>query len=161
MTSRPNILFIAADDLNGWIGALGRHPQVRTPNIDRLARRGTMFSKAYCNAPYCNSSRMAVFTGKLPATSGIYHDEPYWTLNPRPPTYIERLRAAGYHCEGAGKVFHGVFDYPGAGRNRSREAVWYEKHAHEQIWDRLAASARVRQALAQRSAEESRRGEGA
>jgi hypothetical protein len=50
---RPNFLFIVADDLNSWIGALGANPDVKTPNIDRLAKRGTLFVKAYCSAPYC------------------------------------------------------------------------------------------------------------
>ncbi|HJN82840.1 MAG TPA: sulfatase-like hydrolase/transferase, partial [Verrucomicrobiota bacterium] len=51
---RPNVLFIAIDDLNDWVGCLGGHPQVRTPNIDRLARRGVLFSNAHCQAPICN-----------------------------------------------------------------------------------------------------------
>jgi hypothetical protein len=48
---RPNILFIIADDLNSWIGALGRHPDVKTPSIDALALRGALFKHAYCSAP--------------------------------------------------------------------------------------------------------------
>ncbi|MDA1069733.1 MAG: sulfatase-like hydrolase/transferase, partial [Verrucomicrobia bacterium] len=55
---RPNILFIAVDDLNDWVGHLGGHPQAKTPNIDRLAGRGVSFTKAYCNAPLCNPSRV-------------------------------------------------------------------------------------------------------
>ena len=47
----PNILFIAVDDLNDWVGHLGGHPQARTPNIDRLARRGVSFTRAYAPAP--------------------------------------------------------------------------------------------------------------
>lgn len=73
---RPNFLFIVADDLNAWIGVLGRNPDVRTPNIDRLAKRGTLFVNAYCSAPYCNASRMGMFTGCLPSTTGIYQNEP-------------------------------------------------------------------------------------
>lgn len=60
---RPNVLMIVADDLNAWIGALGRNPDVKTPNIVRLADRGSLFVHAYCSAPYCNASRMGVFTG--------------------------------------------------------------------------------------------------
>ncbi len=48
---RPNVLFIAVDDLNDWVGCLGGHPQASTPNIDRLARRGTLFTNAHCQAP--------------------------------------------------------------------------------------------------------------
>jgi len=50
----PNVLFIAIDDLNDWTGCLGGHPQARTPNIDRLAERGTLFTDAHCQAPICN-----------------------------------------------------------------------------------------------------------
>ena len=51
--AKPNVLFIAIDDLNDWIGALGGHPQARTPNLDRLAKRATLFTRAYCQAPAC------------------------------------------------------------------------------------------------------------
>ncbi|MEQ1749957.1 MAG: sulfatase-like hydrolase/transferase, partial [Prosthecobacter sp.] len=49
----PNVLFIAIDDQNDWIGCLGGHPQVKTPNIDALAKRGTLFTNAHCQAPLC------------------------------------------------------------------------------------------------------------
>jgi len=54
---KPNVLFIAVDDLNDWIGCLGGHPDAKTPNLDRLASRSTLFTRAYCNAPACNPSR--------------------------------------------------------------------------------------------------------
>ena len=59
---KPNILFIAIDDLNDWVGYLGGHPQAKTPNIDRLIKRGVGFSKAYTIAPLCNPSRVALLT---------------------------------------------------------------------------------------------------
>ena len=133
--TRPNILFIVADDLNAWIGVLGRHPQARTPNIDRLAARGALFTRAYCTAPYCNASRMSVFTGLLPSTSGIYHNEPFWGSDLQRTTYFEALRQKGYTCHGAGKVFHGTFDYATAGRTRAPLADWRREHPHEQLWD--------------------------
>src|SRR5262245_4241333 len=52
--TRPNVLFIAIDDLNHWIGYLGRNPQTKTPHIDKLAARGVWFSRSYCAAPVCN-----------------------------------------------------------------------------------------------------------
>ena len=52
--SRPNVLFIAVDDLNDWIGCLAGHPQTVTPNMDRLAKRGVLFTNANCAAPACN-----------------------------------------------------------------------------------------------------------
>ena len=69
---RPNVLFIAIDDLNDWVGALGGHPQARTPRIDRLASRGTLFRNAHCQAPLCNPSRSSVLTGLRPSTTGIH-----------------------------------------------------------------------------------------
>src|SRR5215212_9347936 len=69
---RPNILFIVIDDQNDWIQCLGGHPLVKTPNIDRLAGRGTLFLNAHCQAPLCNPSRTSVLTGLRPSTTGIY-----------------------------------------------------------------------------------------
>jgi arylsulfatase A-like enzyme len=137
---RPNVLFIVADDLNSWIGALGRHPDVRTPAIDALARRGTLFTHAYCAAPYCNASRMSVFTGCLPTTTGVYANEPFWDAPFRRTTYVESLKAAGYYTFGAGKVFHGVYDYARAGRSSSRQAEWIAIENRPHLWERFETS---------------------
>src|SRR3954469_15349156 len=72
---RPNVLFIAIDDLNDWIGCLGGHPQARTPNIDRLPPRGGLFSNADCAAPLCNPSRAAVFSGRQPFETGVFAND--------------------------------------------------------------------------------------
>src|SRR5262245_31884401 len=66
---KPNVLFIAIDDLNHWVGHLGRNPQTRTPNIDRFAKSGVAFSKAYCTAPACNPSRASLMSGLRPSTT--------------------------------------------------------------------------------------------
>jgi len=137
---QPNILFIVADDLNAWIGALGAHPDVRTPNIDALAARGVLFRRAYCAAPYCNASRMSVFTGCLPSTTGIYRNEPLWDTPGRRPTFVELIRAAGYQTFGAGKVFHGVFDYARAGREGIDAAAWREIENRPGLWDRFVTN---------------------
>ena len=55
----PNVLFIAVDDLRDWVGHLDGNPQVKTPNLDRLAKRGVSFRRAYCAAPLCNPSRIS------------------------------------------------------------------------------------------------------
>ncbi len=133
--SRPNILFIAVDDLNGWIEPLGRHPDVKTPGIARMAGDGVLFTHAYCTAPYCNASRMSVFTGCLPETTGIYQNEDFWEKPTRRKTYLEHLREAGYFCFGAGKVFHGTFDYATAGRDKATEAKWRDTFNRPEHWD--------------------------
>lgn len=140
IAKRPNVLFIVADDLNSWIGALGRQPDVRTPAIDALARRGTLFTRAYCAAPYCNASRMSVFTGCLPTTTGIYANEPFWEAPHRRKTYVELLKEAGYYTFGAGKVFHGVYDYARAGEFSKRQAEWITLENRPHQWDRFETS---------------------
>src|SRR5690554_4793864 len=68
----PNVLMIAVDDLNGWLGCLEGHPNAKTPIIDRLAARGVLFANAHCQAPLCGHSRASVMTGMRPSTTGIY-----------------------------------------------------------------------------------------
>ena len=75
---KPNILFIAIDDQNDWIGCMNGHPQSVTPNIDRLARRGTLFANTHCQSPLCNSSRTSLMTGLRPDTTGIYGLAPWF-----------------------------------------------------------------------------------
>lgn len=70
--TRPNVLFIVADDLNDWVGCLNGHPQARTPHLDRLAARGMLFANAHIQTPLCNPSRASVLTGLRPTTTGIY-----------------------------------------------------------------------------------------
>jgi len=67
---RPNVVLIVCDDLNTDIGHLDGHPQARTPNIDRLARSGVSFRRAYSNNPICAPSRSSFLTGIYPHTSG-------------------------------------------------------------------------------------------
>jgi hypothetical protein len=110
---RPNILFIAVDDLNDWVGCLGGHPQAETPNIDALAARGVNFAKAYCACPVCNPSRTALMVGLRSSTTGVYNNG----INRRdskaamsvPPlnTYFHQQ---GYYVAGAGKIYHGDGD---------------------------------------------------
>ena len=77
---KPNILMIAIDDQNDWIGYLGGHPMVKTPHIDRLAKRGTAFTNAHCQSPLCNPSRTSLMTSLRPGTTGIYGLAP-WIRN--------------------------------------------------------------------------------
>jgi arylsulfatase A-like enzyme len=110
---RPNVLFIAVDDLNDWIGCLGGHPQTKTPNLDRLAERGVLFTRAYCAAPACNPSRTALLTGLRPSTTGVYHNSQPWRPVLRDAvTLPQHFKAHGYRVVGTGKIFHGAFNDP-------------------------------------------------
>jgi arylsulfatase A-like enzyme len=111
--TRQNVLFIAVDDLNDWIGVLNGHPQSRTPNIDRLASRGMLFCNAHCAAPACNPSRAALMTGRRPSTSGVYHNpDPWRKAMPKATTIAQHFQANGYVAIGSGKIFHGAFPDP-------------------------------------------------
>ena len=106
--AKPNVLFIAVDDLNHWTGYLGRNKQARTPNIDRLAARGVWFSRSYCAAPVCNPSRAALMSGLRPGATGVYDNEnPFAPAIPTEITLTSQFRKAGYHVSGAGKIYHG------------------------------------------------------
>ncbi len=106
---KPNVLLISIDDLNDWTGCLGGHPQAKTPNIDRLADRGTLFSNAHCQSPVCNPSRASMQTGRYPHTSGIYFLSPDLQQAPKLEnldTMPERFAKHGYQTLAAGKIFH-------------------------------------------------------
>lgn len=108
---KPNVLFIAVDDLNHWVRHLGRNPQAKTPNIDRLAARGVTFTRAYCAAPLCNPSRAALMSGLRPSTTGVYLNSTDWRpLIPEERTLPSHFRGHGYRVAGAGKIYHGGFD---------------------------------------------------
>lgn len=110
---KPNVLFIAIDDLNDWIGALGGHPQARTPNIDRLARRSVLFANTHCAAPACNPSRAALMTGVPPYKSGVYTNPQPWRQGlPDAVTIPQHFSAHGYWSAGSGKIYHGAFPDP-------------------------------------------------
>lgn len=104
---RPNVLMIAVDDLNDWVGYLGGHPDVKTPHLDRLAQRALTFTNAHCPAPVCNPSRAALITGRLPAQTGIYGNDVRWPeALPGVPSIPQHFKAHGYHVAGGGKVNH-------------------------------------------------------
>ena len=79
----PNVLFIAVDDLNDWVNCMGGRKGVHTPHLDRLAKRGMLFTNAHCAAPACNPSRVAIMTGVAPASSGVYNNGQDWRNSPR------------------------------------------------------------------------------
>lgn len=124
----PNVLMICVDDLNDWIGVMGGHPNAITPNMDRLASEGVLFTNAHCQAPICGPSRASIMTGLRPSTTGIYgqiSDEDIRKASDLTGdiTFLpEYFKNHGYYTMGKGKIFHGfapdgVFD-EAAGREK-------------------------------------------
>ena len=110
-TQRPNVLFIAVDDLNDWTGCLGGHPQARTPNIDRLAASGMLFTNAHCAAPACNPSRTAIMTGLSPHKSGLYaNGQKMREVLPDAELLSKYFSNHGYWAGGSGKILHYFID---------------------------------------------------
>lgn len=110
-SKKPNVLFIAIDDLRDWVHYLGVYPQVKTPNLDRLAARGVAFTRAYCAAPLCNPSRAALLSGLRPGSTGIYNNNVDWRkiIPTDLPTLPLQFKQHGYYVAGAGKIYHGRF----------------------------------------------------
>ena len=99
------MLFIAVDDLNDWMGCLGGHPDAVTPNLDRLAARSTLFTRAYCTAPGCNPSRGSLVTGKYPSTTGVYDNaHSFRQQDPDAVTLMQHFMANDYYVTGRGKI---------------------------------------------------------
>ncbi|MEQ1858584.1 MAG: sulfatase [Chthoniobacteraceae bacterium] len=104
---KPNVLFIAIDDLNHWVGHLGRNKQTKTPNIDRLAKAGVTFTRAYCTAPACNPSRASLMSGMRPNTTGCYlNSQPWGPAISGDKLLNTHFAGAGYRVYGAGKIYH-------------------------------------------------------
>lgn len=117
--SKPNILFIAIDDQNDWIGYLGGHAMAKTPNMDALAERGTAFLNAFCNAPLCNPSRTSLLFGLRPSTTGVYGLLPWPREVPMLRDRVslpQHFAAEGYRTLSAGKIFHGTGFQPPLGK---------------------------------------------
>ena len=111
--SKPNVLFIALDDLNDWVGCLGGHPQTKTPNIDKLAASGVLFTNAHCAAPSCNPSRTAIFTGVPPYRSGLYENiQKLRDVLPDAELLPHHFSRNGYWSAGSGKLLHYIIDPP-------------------------------------------------
>jgi arylsulfatase A-like enzyme len=110
---KPNVLFIAVDDLNHWVSHLGRNPQTKTPNIDRLAKKGVTFTRAYCAAPICNPSRAALLSGRRPNLTGIYdNSQPFRQGVKVEESLVTQFKNAGYETLGMGKLWHGGLGWP-------------------------------------------------
>lgn len=114
---KPNVLFIAIDDLNDWVGPLGGHPQVVTPNFDKLAARGTTMTNAHCQSPLCNPSRASIMTSLRPTTTGVYSLQPWFRDVPEFKDHVslpQYFKKHGYKTYTSGKIYHGGY---GRGKN--------------------------------------------
>ncbi len=104
---RPNILFIAIDDLRPELGCYGS-PIAKSPNLDKLASEGLLFNKAYCQQAICSPSRASLITGARPDTIGVVENTAYFReLNPDIVTLPQHLIANGYETVYCGKILHG------------------------------------------------------
>jgi arylsulfatase A-like enzyme len=111
--SKPNILFIAVDDMNDWNGPLGGLAIAKTPNLDRLASQGVTFTNAHCTCPASAPSRLAIMTGVQPSKTDImqntWYDGPQWRKIPlleKIETIEQFFKNRGYETLGGGKIYH-------------------------------------------------------
>ncbi len=103
---KPNVLMIVVDDMNAWAGCLG-HPVAQTPNIDRLASRGRLFKRAYCQQAVCNPSRASAMTGRRPDTLKVWDLRRHFRDTfPDIVTLPQRFKNNGWFTQGIGKIFH-------------------------------------------------------
>ena len=107
---RLNVLFIAVDDLRPEMAASGSD-LVKTPNLDRIAARGTTFERAYCQQAVCSPSRSSLMTGRRPDATRVWDLETHFRKAlPDAVTVAQYFKNNGYHSQGMGKIFHGGFD---------------------------------------------------
>ncbi len=109
---RLNVLFIAIDDLRPDLGCYGVK-SVHSPNIDRLAGAGTVFTRAYCQQAVCSPSRTSLLTGRRPDTTKVYDLQTHFRIHlPDVVTLPQHFKQHGYHTQSMGKIFHGGLDDP-------------------------------------------------
>lgn len=109
---KPNILFIAVDDLRPELGCYGKE-YIRSPNIDRIAKEGMVFERAYCQQAVCSPSRSSLMTGTRPDTTKVWDLVTHFrTAMPDVVTLGQHFKNHGYFVQGMGKIYHGGYDDP-------------------------------------------------
>ncbi len=109
-SQKPNVLFIAVDDLRPELGCYGA-TYIKSPNIDRLAASGMVFNRAYCQQAVCSPSRSSLLTGMRPDTTKVWDlDTHFRTAQPDVVTLLQNFKNNGYFVQGMGKIFHGGFN---------------------------------------------------
>ena len=109
---RPNVLFIAVDDLRPELGCYGKD-YIKSPNIDRLARAGMVFDRAYCQQAVCSPTRSSLMTGTRPDTTKVWDLKTHFRAAlPEVVTLQQNFKNHGYFVQGMGKIFHGGYDDP-------------------------------------------------
>jgi len=104
---KPNILFVAVDDLRPEFGAYG-FDYIKSPNIDRIARAGVVFDRAYCQQAVCSPSRTSLMTGARPDTTKVWDLETHFRVAiPQVVTLGQHFKQHGYFVQGMGKIYHG------------------------------------------------------
>ncbi len=124
-----NVLFIAVDDLNDWVGAYGGHPQAKTPNIDRLSQHSMVFRNASCPGPVCCPSRSALLSGFRPSTTGIYGNSQNMLESKIVQTHAtlpEYFSKHGYTTISSGKIFHTHKTENGTDHGQWAFDVWHD-----------------------------------
>lgn len=146
----PDVLLVILDDLNDWAGCLGGKDGVYTPNLDKLASEGVLFTNAQTAAPLSNASRTALLTGMFPSTSGVYSNRSRWQKSPAlgdVQTLPAYFREKGYRVLGAGKVMHHNYYLPlGEGADQNDTTLWdayYPTFSLKEAWGVWPDSSRI------------------
>ncbi len=129
---KPNIVFISVDDMNDWVGFLDSEISANTPNLNQLAKSGTVFTNAHCPSPKCGPSRSAIFSGLMPHNTGLYDNGHWWTpAYPNLQTLPRYFKKHGYQVVGSGKNFHHT-----VGFNPPNQWHDYDYMRYDDPWDR-------------------------
>ncbi|MGJ8734647.1 MAG: sulfatase [Cellulophaga sp.] len=134
--TKPNVLFIAVDDLNDWEGAYLGHPQAKTPHMDKLFAEGVLFTNAHCSQPVCTASRNSMLSGIHPTSSGWYSStnnmkKNYSEVMANHMMLPEYFKTNGYNTYATGKIYHsGESDY-----SEKTNDFWTEHAPH--FWNNM------------------------